>query len=68
MAKRQGDRAVTQTSSAGASQLVVPTVWTPGPSSNTGALRGYTTGSSEVDDYLVQSGTKNGVDPILLYS
>jgi soluble lytic murein transglycosylase-like protein len=68
IAKRRDDRAVTQTSSAGASQLVVPTVWTPGPSSNAGALRGYTTGSSEVDGYLVQSGTNNGVDPILLYS
>ena len=31
-------------------------------------MRGYTTGSSEVDGYLVQSGTKNGVDPLLLYS
>src|SRR5881227_1669887 len=68
IAKRRGDRAVTQTSSAGASQLVVPTVWTPGPSANVGALRGYTTGSSEVDGYLLQSGTNNGVDPLLLYS
>ena len=67
IAKRRGDRAVTETSS-GASQLVVPTVWTPGPSSNAGALRGYTTGSSEVDGYLLQSGTNNGVDPLLLYS
>ncbi|HEY0348370.1 MAG TPA: lytic transglycosylase domain-containing protein [Pyrinomonadaceae bacterium] len=67
IAKRRGDRAVTQTSS-GASQLVVPTVWTPGPSSNAGALRGYTTGSPDVDGYLLQSGTNNGVDPLLLYS
>lgn len=67
-AKRRDDRAVTQTSSSAASQLVVPTVWTPGPSSNAGALRGYTTGSSEVDGYLVQAGTNSGVDPLLLYS
>jgi soluble lytic murein transglycosylase-like protein len=32
------------------------------------SLRGYTTGNSEVDRYLVESGTRNGVDPLLLYS
>jgi hypothetical protein len=32
------------------------------------SLHGYTTGSSEIDSYLVNSGTKNGVDPLLLYS
>ena len=32
------------------------------------SLRGYTTGSAQVDQYLVDSGTKNGVDPLLLYS
>ena len=37
---------------------------TTGPQS----LRGYTTGSSQVDQYLVDSGTRNGVDPLLLYS
>lgn len=31
-------------------------------------LRGYTTGNAQVDGYLVDSGTKNGVDPLLLYS
>jgi len=67
-AKRRDDRAAGHTSSVDASQLVVPTVWTPGPSSNVAALRGYTTGSSEVDGYLIQSGTNNGVDPLLLYS
>src|SRR5207245_2724690 len=29
---------------------------------------GYTTGSAQVDGYLIQSGTSNGVDPLLLYS
>jgi len=67
-AKKRTDRAASETSAVSASQLVVPTVWTPGPSANAGALRGYTTGSSEVDGYLVQSGTNNGVDPLLLYS
>jgi len=36
--------------------------------SSDAALRGYTTGSSDVDRYLVDSGTRNGVDPLLLYS
>ena len=31
-------------------------------------LRGYTTGSAQIDDYLVDSGTRNGIDPLLLYS
>ena len=67
-AKRQNARAANNPPAVVASQLVLPTIWTGGPSSNTGALRGYTTGSSDVDGYLVQSGTKNGVDPLLLYS
>ena len=65
-AKRRDARAANKQSAGAASQLVVPTVWIPGPSA--GSMRGYTTGSSEVDGYLVQSGTKNGVDPLLLYS
>ena len=32
------------------------------------ALRGYTTGNAQVDEYLINSGTNNGVDPLLLYS
>jgi len=32
------------------------------------SLRGYTTGSPEVDSYLLNSGTRHGVDPLLLYS
>lgn len=47
------------------SSLVSPTVLIPG---NATALRGYTTGSSEIDGYLIQSGKSNGVDPLLLYS
>lgn len=37
-------------------------------SSNLSTLRGYTTGNAQVDSYLVDSGTRNGVDPLLLYS
>jgi soluble lytic murein transglycosylase-like protein len=36
---------------------------------NSGAvLHGYTTGSSQIDGYLIDSGTRNGIDPLLLYS
>jgi soluble lytic murein transglycosylase-like protein len=31
-------------------------------------LRGFTTGDAQVDHYLVEAGTKNGIDPLLLYS
>ena len=31
-------------------------------------LRGFTTGNSQVDQYLIDSGTRHGVDPLLLYS
>lgn len=37
-------------------------------SANLSSLRGYTTGSAQVDSYLVDSGGRNGVDPLLLYS
>jgi soluble lytic murein transglycosylase-like protein len=55
------------------SSLVSPTLFTPSVSATASAgslsaLRGYTTGSSEVDGYLVKSGTTNSVDPLLLYS
>ena len=32
------------------------------------ALRGFTTGNAQVDGYLIDSGTRNGIDPLLLYS
>ena len=52
-----------------AASLVVPTVMTSGLTLNgANALRGYTTGSAEVDGYLIQSGKSNGVDPLLIYS
>ena len=54
--------------------LVKPTVMlsdsmvSPVSSVNSTSLRGYTTGSAQVDGYLIQAGTNNGVDPLLLYS
>jgi soluble lytic murein transglycosylase-like protein len=32
------------------------------------ALEGFTTGSSDVDTFIVESGKRNAVDPVLLYS
>ena len=32
------------------------------------SLGGFTTGNSEVDNYIVESGRRNSVDPLLLYS
>jgi soluble lytic murein transglycosylase-like protein len=31
-------------------------------------LRGYTTGSAQIDGYMIDAGTRNGIDPLLLYS
>jgi len=53
--------------------LLKPTVLTYEPlamsaTNASSALRGFTTGDSQVDGYLVDSGTRNGIDPLLLYS
>jgi soluble lytic murein transglycosylase-like protein len=54
------------------SSLVKPTIlFADQPvsiSGNASSLRGYTTGSAQVDSYLIDSGARNGVDPLLLYS
>jgi soluble lytic murein transglycosylase-like protein len=31
-------------------------------------LRGYTTGNAQIDGYMIDAGTRNGIDPLLLYS
>ena len=31
-------------------------------------LHGYTTGNTQIDGYLIDAGTRNGIDPLLLYS
>jgi soluble lytic murein transglycosylase-like protein len=72
-ASKQAAIDATRLAEEGAS-LVKPTVMLTGPFANPVAnvglssLRGYTTGSGPVDGYLIQSGTNNGVDPLLLYS
>ncbi|MCM3906382.1 MAG: lytic transglycosylase domain-containing protein [Pyrinomonadaceae bacterium] len=32
------------------------------------SLEGFTTGNSEVDDFIIESGKRNSVDPVLLYA
>lgn len=48
--------------------LVQPTLMAGSSSMDLSSLRGYTTGNYQVDGYLIESGKKNGVDPLLLYS
>jgi hypothetical protein len=44
-------------------------VYTPPPSSGVGgSLEGFSTGDASVDRFVVESGTRNGVDPVLLYA
>lgn len=50
------------------SPLIQPTILAGTTGSDVTSLRGFTTGSSQVDGFLVESGNRNGVDPLLLYS
>jgi len=47
--------------------LVYDSLTTATPNAGS-ALHGYTTGSAQIDGYLIDAGTKNGIDPLLLYS
>ncbi|PYS41537.1 MAG: hypothetical protein DMF71_11095 [Acidobacteria bacterium] len=47
--------------------LISDSVLTPAANGSTG-LRGYTTGSAELDRYLLDSSRNHGVDPLLIYS
>src|SRR2546425_8084122 len=64
-------RTVGKTTATKPNRSVIPTVLfypAMADGGKTSSLHGYTTGSAEVDNYLVNSGTNNGVDPLLLYS
>jgi soluble lytic murein transglycosylase-like protein len=54
--------------SLSASALIQPTLMSSSTKADLSSLRGFTTGNSQVDGYLIDSGTRNGVDPLLLYS
>jgi len=46
-----------------------PALYTPPRSMFVGtSLNGFTTGDQKVDSYIVESGIRNGVDPVLLYA
>jgi transglycosylase-like protein with SLT domain len=48
--------------------LVQPTALSNSPVGNLSSLRGYSTGNAQVDGFLIESGNRNGLDPLLLYS
>jgi soluble lytic murein transglycosylase-like protein len=54
--------------SLASSALIQPTLMSNSPRVDLSTLRGYTTGNTQVDGYLIDSGTRHGVDPLLLYS
>ena len=48
-----------------------PILYTPQPAirmAMSGSLNGFTTGDARVDGFIVASGVRNGVDPVLLYA
>lgn len=48
---------------------VRPTLYTPSrPMSMSTSLKGFTTGDTKVDAFIIESGVRNGVDPVLLYA
>ena len=59
----------TQTSSALRSSEVSPAVSTPSLTmAEASALDGFSTGDASIDRFIVDSGTRHGVDPVLIYS
>jgi soluble lytic murein transglycosylase-like protein len=48
-----------------------PTLYTPSPALGltvSTSLNGFTTGDAKVDGFIIESGVRNGVDPVLLYA
>jgi Transglycosylase SLT domain len=63
----------TPTEQQGPTVTLKPTMLSYAPAavsatSSDSPLRGYTTGNAQIDDYLIDAGTRNGIDPLLLYS
>lgn len=48
--------------------LVQPTTLSNLSGADLTSLRGFTTGNAQVDGFLIESGNRNGLDPLLLYS
>ena len=53
---------------APAISLVQPTALSNLSAGDLTSLRGFTTGNAQVDGFLIESGNRNGLDPLLLYS
>ena len=50
---------------------LIPDAATPAPAASAAAaksLGGFSTGDAAIDSYIADSGTRNGVDPVLLYA
>lgn len=48
--------------------LLQPTVMSNLSVGDLTSLRGFTTGNAQVDGFIIESGNRNGLDPLLLYS
>ena len=64
---RKRPRKLTQTTSLNYSTATKPLSQLTNGTVGT-SLEGFTTGNSEVDGFIVDSGKRNGVDPLLLYA
>ena len=50
---------------------LIPTITPPAPAASAAvgkSLGGFSTGDATIDSYIAESGARNGVDPLLLYS
>jgi soluble lytic murein transglycosylase-like protein len=66
---RRGARTVAVNSLSGAGGLsLAKGLTTPTSMAISQSLDGFTTGDSQVDGFIVDSGTRHGVDPVLLYA
>lgn len=66
-ARRTGRLTVTNWS-PDAATLSTSSLVTPAIMAVSRSLDGFTTGSTDVDTYIVESGTRHGVDPLLVYA
>jgi soluble lytic murein transglycosylase-like protein len=66
---RRSFRAKDSTDSTAATSNTVPATFTRLTNMATSrSLDGFTTGDANVDNFIVESGNRNGVDPVLLYA
>jgi hypothetical protein len=66
--KKRGTRRLTSVKNYTFSHSRGPLTHLMGMAIGSEALQGFTTGSAEIDSYIIESGRRNSVDPLLLYS